>query len=89
MSSERATFEQVLDALDRVLGKLGTMHAKPRDFGTGVVLHRAEIHTVQAIGHNRGINVTRLVTHRFDLEQIQGAFDVMKQGESLRSIVIP
>jgi 6-hydroxycyclohex-1-ene-1-carbonyl-CoA dehydrogenase len=35
------------------------------------------------------ISVTRLVTHRFDLEQIQGAFDVMKQGESLRSIVIP
>jgi 6-hydroxycyclohex-1-ene-1-carbonyl-CoA dehydrogenase len=35
------------------------------------------------------INVTRLVTHRFDLDQIQGAFDVMKQGESLRSIVIP
>ncbi|MHC4218403.1 MAG: zinc-binding dehydrogenase [Planctomycetota bacterium] len=35
------------------------------------------------------INVTRLVTHRFDLEQIQGAFDVMKRGESLRSIVIP
>ncbi len=35
------------------------------------------------------IDVTRLVTHRFDLEQIQGAFDVMKHGESLRSIVIP
>ncbi|MHC4979505.1 MAG: zinc-binding dehydrogenase [Planctomycetota bacterium] len=35
------------------------------------------------------INVTRLVTHRFDLDQIQGAFEVMKQGESLRSIVIP
>jgi 6-hydroxycyclohex-1-ene-1-carbonyl-CoA dehydrogenase len=35
------------------------------------------------------INVTRLVTHRFDLDHIQGAFDVMKQGASLRSIVIP
>jgi 6-hydroxycyclohex-1-ene-1-carbonyl-CoA dehydrogenase len=35
------------------------------------------------------IDVTRLVTHRFDLDHIQGAFDVMKQGESLRSIVIP
>jgi 6-hydroxycyclohex-1-ene-1-carbonyl-CoA dehydrogenase len=35
------------------------------------------------------INLTRLVTHRFALDQIQGAFDVMKQGESLRSIVIP
>lgn len=35
------------------------------------------------------IDVTRLVTHRFDLENIQGAFDVMKEGTSLRSIVIP
>ncbi len=35
------------------------------------------------------IDVTRLVTHRFDLEDIQGAFDVMKEGKSLRSIVIP
>lgn len=35
------------------------------------------------------IDVKRIVTHRFDLEHIQGAFDVMKQGESIRSIVIP
>jgi len=35
------------------------------------------------------IDVTRLVTHRFDLDHIQGAFDVMKEGASLRSIVIP
>jgi len=35
------------------------------------------------------INLTRLVTHRFALDEIQGAFEVMKQGESLRSIVIP
>ncbi len=35
------------------------------------------------------IDVARLVTHRFDLDQIQDAFDVMKRGDSLRSIVIP
>jgi 6-hydroxycyclohex-1-ene-1-carbonyl-CoA dehydrogenase len=35
------------------------------------------------------IDVTRLVTHRFPLDDIQGAFDVMKEGTSLRSIVIP
>ena len=35
------------------------------------------------------IDVSRLVTHRFALDQIQGAFDVMKHGDSLRSIVIP
>ncbi|MCP4759844.1 MAG: alcohol dehydrogenase catalytic domain-containing protein [Planctomycetes bacterium] len=35
------------------------------------------------------IDVSRLVTHRFPLDEIQGAFDVMKDGCSLRSIVIP
>ncbi|MHC4413712.1 MAG: zinc-binding dehydrogenase [Planctomycetota bacterium] len=35
------------------------------------------------------IDVSRLVTHRFGLEEIQGAFKVMKEGASLRSIVIP
>ncbi len=35
------------------------------------------------------IDLSRLVTHRFGLDQIRGAFDVMKHGESLRSLVIP
>jgi len=35
------------------------------------------------------IDLSRLVTHRFALDDIQSAFDVMKAGESLRSIVIP
>ena len=35
------------------------------------------------------IDVRKIVTHRFALDDIQGAFDVMKEGLSLRSIVIP
>jgi len=35
------------------------------------------------------IDVTRLVTHRFPLDEIEKAFEVMKEGVSLRSIVIP
>jgi len=35
------------------------------------------------------ISVSKLVTHRFPLEEISDAFEVMKSGESLRSIVIP
>jgi len=35
------------------------------------------------------IKVEKIVTHRFDLEDLADAFAVMKSGESLRSIVIP
>jgi 6-hydroxycyclohex-1-ene-1-carbonyl-CoA dehydrogenase len=35
------------------------------------------------------VNVKRLVTHRFKLEELSKAFEVMKEGVSLRSIVVP
>ncbi len=35
------------------------------------------------------IDVKRLVTHRFKLEELSKAFEVMKEGTSLRSIVVP
>lgn len=35
-------------------------HDEEQDFGIGETLCRAEIHTVQAIGNNEGINVTQL-----------------------------
>jgi len=35
------------------------------------------------------IEVKRLVTHRFPLDEIDKAFEVMKEGASLRSIVVP
>ena len=35
------------------------------------------------------VELKRLVTHRFPLEELGDAFDVMKEGASLRSIVIP
>ncbi len=35
------------------------------------------------------IDLKRLVTHRFNLDQIGKAFEVMKEGVSLRSIVVP
>ena len=38
---------------------------------------------------NGQIDLQKIVTHRFALDDIQGAFDVMKEGKSLRSIVIP
>jgi 6-hydroxycyclohex-1-ene-1-carbonyl-CoA dehydrogenase len=35
------------------------------------------------------IDLQRLITHRFALDQLQEAFEVMKEGASLRSIVVP
>ena len=35
------------------------------------------------------INLERIVTHSFPLDEIEKAFEVMKEGVSLRSIVIP
>lgn len=35
------------------------------------------------------INVTKVVTHRFGLDELSKAFEVMKEGLSVRSIVIP
>lgn len=60
--SERAAFEKFLDVLDEVITKVESIqsHAPGKDFGTGVILYRAEIHTIRAIGDNPGINITRL-----------------------------
>jgi 6-hydroxycyclohex-1-ene-1-carbonyl-CoA dehydrogenase len=35
------------------------------------------------------VDVRKMVTHRFDLEDLADAFAVMKSGESLRSVVVP
>ncbi len=35
------------------------------------------------------VEVKKLVTHRFGLDELEKAFEVMKEGVSLRSIVIP
>ena len=60
MKDELKAFEKILDLIDQVMTKMGSMHLSPHDFGTSVPLYRAEIHTIRAIGENTGINVTKL-----------------------------
>ena len=60
MKDERIAFEKFLDIFDQVVTKMGSLHSPAQDFGTGVPLYRAEIHTIRAIGEIPGINVTRL-----------------------------
>ena len=58
--SGSTAFEDMLDLLDRVLTKAGSIHSAAHDFGTGVPLYKTEIHTIRAIGENEGINMTAL-----------------------------
>lgn len=44
----------------RIVNKMNRIEKVPRDFGTGFVLHPSEIHTIEVIGNNSGINVTEL-----------------------------
>ena len=41
-----------------------------------------------AYASNLGINIDDLITHRLPLERINEGFDLMKSGESIRSVVI-
>ena len=63
--SERAVFERFLDVLDRMISRVESIqsHRAGKDFGTGIPLYRAEIHTMKTIGDTPGINVTRLAEH--------------------------
>lgn len=44
----------------RIVNKMNRIESSPRDFGTGFVLHPSEIHTIEVIGNNPGINLTEL-----------------------------
>ena len=54
------SYEKLLEKLEQVSTKMESMHTPTLSFGTGVLMHQKEIHTVQAIGRHSGINITRL-----------------------------
>ena len=60
MIDKHERFRKLLDTMEAVTSRLAMEHMVPYSFGTGIVLHRAEIHTVQAIGEHEGINLTDL-----------------------------
>ena len=53
-------YEEILQKLEKVIVMMESMHTPSLSFGTGVLMHTKEIHTIQAIGRHSGINVTRL-----------------------------
>ena len=58
--SARDAAERLVVLVGDLKDRLDEVEHEPMDYGTGMVIHRAEIHTIQAIGRKRGINLTRL-----------------------------
>ena len=63
MNNIGSTYESILRKFDRVVTVMESLHAPSLSFGTGVAMFRKEIHTIQAIGKNPGINITSLAEH--------------------------
>ena len=63
MTDIQDTYESILRKLDRLVTVMESMHTPANSFGTGVSMYRSEIHTIQAIGKNPGINVTTLAEY--------------------------
>lgn len=57
---ERARTDAVIEKLYGLMMRAHEFDARPRTFGTGMTLSRAEIHTVQAVGHADEMNMTAL-----------------------------
>jgi len=58
--TNRQDFLNVSEQWIRILNKVEEHEKAPRNFGTGDLLHSAEIHTIMAIGKHPRVNVTRL-----------------------------
>lgn len=57
---EKLEVDAMLELFNRLIERVVSLESAPKDFDTGVPLHRSEIHTVQAIGESDGINVAGL-----------------------------
>jgi DNA-binding MarR family transcriptional regulator len=60
MKDKETTVRDLIVQFYRVINKFNELDKSPYDFGIGETLRPSEIHTIQAIGNNNGINVTGL-----------------------------
>ena len=60
MAKDKVLYDHLINLLDQVMARLNAVHASANDYNTGIQLYRAEIHTIQAIGQNLGINMSEL-----------------------------
>ncbi|TWH51709.1 MarR family transcriptional regulator [Sporomusa sp. KB1] len=52
--------ETIIDIMTRIINKASSLMTEPRHFGTDDILYASEIHMLDVIGRNPGINVTEL-----------------------------
>lgn len=58
------TLTELDGSFHRLMAKLMKIESRPRTYGTSFLLYPSEIHTIDAIGNNPGINVTDLAAHQ-------------------------
>jgi len=56
--TKQETFKNIGETFNRIINKFSSIEKKPRDFGIGDLLYPSEIHNIEIIGRNPGINVT-------------------------------
>jgi DNA-binding MarR family transcriptional regulator len=58
--SEKRDYNNLIESFFRIVNKFSQFEKKPRDFGIGITVYPSEIHTIEIIGKNAGLNVTEL-----------------------------
>lgn len=82
--AESAQVDILLEAFHHLMVQTMAMDKAPKEFDTGMKLHRSEIHTVQAIGQHEDINLTRLAAH---MEITKGAASQMVRKLERKGLV--
>ncbi|MCF8083209.1 MAG: MarR family transcriptional regulator [Deltaproteobacteria bacterium] len=59
---ENRDFQELRAAFIRIVSKYQALEKLPQDYGIGEVLYPAEIHAIEMIGKNPGMNVTELAS---------------------------
>lgn len=57
---DNRNYTNLVESFFRIVNKFSQLDKKPRDFGTGITVFPSEIHTVEIIGKNTGLNITEL-----------------------------
>lgn len=57
---ENSKTNDIIDLYFQSMEMFKSLESTPRDFGSGDLLYKSEVHTLTAIGHNPGINLTSL-----------------------------